>query len=558
MTFPIAAAVAISGAMLPLAATPLDASATDAQQQPTPTTVTGLAIAPPASDSTFRLNDTIRVTVTFDKQVEPSGVSRIAIDMEGTTRNAHYDSGAGTTSLVFVYAVQPGDADPTGFSIATDALKGFVFGFEDVVTNADSAAAESVMSELPWIPTLGDSAITNDPRYKVLGTRRQPPIACDIPEGESSSHGKDICALQLVVAAFRSKRLGDDSGIRSKTDTLNAKCEESDSSNVINDKHVQEALGRLDLGRQVYCKGKVRLMVIVSDVLPKAHQKHKNLSSYRNPENVDRLNAIGNDIDALLESEDLYNTFKSSAQVSLLSYADVSRSRDDNDNANESNREYKALWHTRPFAKRIVFYGAIGHGPLFSTESMTIKNDNACQCGDSSSVQYKVKNDRGIYYSAGVKYFPVRHRLAVLLSGGQMRRSMDDTTRINAEKWVSSRWNNWFDLGMNFQLFDVHDKSVIDYIDKRPAVNAEIGLRRDSKYRSQTRWFWRLSIDFREVFDYRKKTDEESKTLSAMLVVEGDSGRFFGHGGGSGWPSTRRLLFFAHADVDFARFLGAG
>lgn len=480
MTFPIAAAVAISGAMLPLAATPLDASATDAQQQPTPTTVTGFG--------------------------------------------------------------------PILFATVEDGQ----------VTDVPSAVADSARWAILQIPTLGDSAITNDPRYKVLGTRRQPPIACDIPEGESSSRGKDICALQLVVAAFRSKRAGDDSGIRSKTDTLNAKCEESDSSNVINHKYVQKALSHLNLGRQVYCREGIRLMVIVSDVLPKVHQKHKNLSSYRNPENVDRLNAIGNDIDALLESEDLYNTFKSSAQVSLLSYADVSGSRDDNDDANESNREYKALWHTRPFAKRIVFYGAIGHGPLFSTESMTMKNDNACQCGDSSSVQYKVKNDKGMYYSVGVKYFPVRHRLAVLLSGGQMRSSMDDTTRTNADTWVSSRWNNWIDLGMNFQLFDVHDKSVIDYIDKRPAVNAEIGLRRDSKYRSQTRWFWRLSVDFREVFDYRKKTDEESKTLSAMLVVEGDSGRFFGHEGGSGWPSTRRLLFFAHADVDFARFLGAG
>lgn len=563
MTLPIAAAVAISGAMLPLAAAPLDASATDGPQQPTPIKVTSLAIAPPASDSTFRLNDTIRVTVTFDKQVEPLGASRIAIDMEGTIRNAHYDSGAGTTSLVFVYVVQPGDADPTGISIATDALKGLIHIAtveKNHVTDVFSAAAESALSNSFWTPALGAFAITNDPRYKVLGTR-QPPIACDIPEGVSSSHRKDVCALQIVVAAIGKWRTDHHDRIRSNTDTLNAKCEESDSSNIINHKYVQKALSHLNLGRQVYCRERIRRMVVVSDILIKAHEKYNSLGD-PGSKNIDRLSAIGDDIDALLESEGLYKTFKSSAQISILSYADVPGSRDDNDDddATEAVREYKALWHTRPLAKHVVFYGAFGHGSLFKTRSATLKNDNACQCDDSSSVQYAVNDDKGMYYSIGVKYFPVRHRLAVLLSGGQTRSSMKDTMRVEDKPgmWTSNQWNNWFDFGVNLQLFDVNDTNVIDYIDKRPAVNAEIGLRWDSKYRSKYRYFWRFSVDFREVLGFRKENDKESGLLSAVLVVEGDSGRFFGHGGGSEWPSTRRLQFFIDTKADLFTHLPAG
>lgn len=62
---------------------------------------------------------TLTFTLTASEPVTVTGTPRIAIDVGGTTRYATYSSGSGTTSLTFAYAVQPGDFDANGVTIAS-------------------------------------------------------------------------------------------------------------------------------------------------------------------------------------------------------------------------------------------------------------------------------------------------------------------------------------------------------------------------------------------------------------------------------------------------------
>lgn len=62
---------------------------------------------------------TLTFTVTASEPVVVTGSPRIAIDVGGVSRYATYASGSGTASLTFAYAVQPGDFDANGITIAS-------------------------------------------------------------------------------------------------------------------------------------------------------------------------------------------------------------------------------------------------------------------------------------------------------------------------------------------------------------------------------------------------------------------------------------------------------
>lgn len=57
--------------------------------------------------------------IAASEPVVVSGTPRMAIDVGGVTRYATYSSGSGTASLTFTYAVQPGDFDANGITIAS-------------------------------------------------------------------------------------------------------------------------------------------------------------------------------------------------------------------------------------------------------------------------------------------------------------------------------------------------------------------------------------------------------------------------------------------------------
>ena len=62
---------------------------------------------------------TLTFTVNASEPVTVTGTPRIAIDVGGAARYASYAAGSGTSALTFSYAVQPGDFDANGITLAT-------------------------------------------------------------------------------------------------------------------------------------------------------------------------------------------------------------------------------------------------------------------------------------------------------------------------------------------------------------------------------------------------------------------------------------------------------
>ena len=76
-------------------------------------------------DNTYAIDDVIEATVTFSEEVTVNtvgGVPQLALTVGGSTSQAAYVSGSGTTDLVFSYTVLAGDLDSDGVSIGADAL----------------------------------------------------------------------------------------------------------------------------------------------------------------------------------------------------------------------------------------------------------------------------------------------------------------------------------------------------------------------------------------------------------------------------------------------------
>ena len=114
---------------------------------PPRTGVDAVAITSDAgADGTYGLGDRLEVTVTFSDDVHVTGVPVVTLSIGANTRQAAFASGSGTPELTFSYAVQEGDLDEDGISIAADALVG------GAIADADGNAAEREFAALPPQP----------------------------------------------------------------------------------------------------------------------------------------------------------------------------------------------------------------------------------------------------------------------------------------------------------------------------------------------------------------------------------------------------------------------
>ncbi len=88
--------------------------------------VTGVAVASDAGpDDTYALGDVIRVAVTFDAAVTVTGSPGISIDMDPAPwgeKRAAYESGSGTSSLVFAHTVVEPNFSTEGIAVVADSL----------------------------------------------------------------------------------------------------------------------------------------------------------------------------------------------------------------------------------------------------------------------------------------------------------------------------------------------------------------------------------------------------------------------------------------------------
>ena len=79
----------------------------------------------PASGDTYKLGETISVTLTFSETVTVTGSPRLKIDMDPAhwgEKPASYASGTGTTSITFSHTVVQPNYSTQGIAVLGDSL----------------------------------------------------------------------------------------------------------------------------------------------------------------------------------------------------------------------------------------------------------------------------------------------------------------------------------------------------------------------------------------------------------------------------------------------------
>lgn len=77
-----------------------------------------ISSASPVTAKTYILNDNMDFTLNFNEAVTITGSPRIVLTVGSTTRYATYQSGSGSTAILFRYTVPTGDLDANGVAVA--------------------------------------------------------------------------------------------------------------------------------------------------------------------------------------------------------------------------------------------------------------------------------------------------------------------------------------------------------------------------------------------------------------------------------------------------------
>ena len=112
----------------------------------------------PGSDDTYAIDDPIGVTVTFSGKVGVTGMPQLELDIDGFPKQAGYESGTGTATLVFSYEVAEGDEAPGGISIEANKLA----RNGGTITKFGDSTVDAILTHSP---------VTIDPAHKVDGVR---------------------------------------------------------------------------------------------------------------------------------------------------------------------------------------------------------------------------------------------------------------------------------------------------------------------------------------------------------------------------------------------------
>ncbi len=82
----------------------------------TPAIITNLIVP---SDNIYTPLEVLTFQAVFDKNVFVTGTPRLALTIGSTTKYAHYQSGTGTTTLLFSYTVEASDIDMNGIALTS-------------------------------------------------------------------------------------------------------------------------------------------------------------------------------------------------------------------------------------------------------------------------------------------------------------------------------------------------------------------------------------------------------------------------------------------------------
>jgi hypothetical protein len=103
-------------------------------------------------NNSLNAGDVVTVTVTMDEAVTVSGIPQLALNIGGTTVQASYASGSGSTALTFTYTVLAGQTDINGISIDANSLS---LNSGTIIDTAGNSA------------DLTHTAVTDNASYKV-------------------------------------------------------------------------------------------------------------------------------------------------------------------------------------------------------------------------------------------------------------------------------------------------------------------------------------------------------------------------------------------------------
>ena len=128
--------------------------------------VTGVAVSSrPASGDTYALGETIRIQVTFSEAVAVTGSPRLKIDMDPAdwgTKWTTYESGSGTTELVFAHAVVEQNSSTQGIAVLENTLE------------LNSGAIKSATTQAS--ADLSHAGLGHDPHHKVNWRSNRAPV----------------------------------------------------------------------------------------------------------------------------------------------------------------------------------------------------------------------------------------------------------------------------------------------------------------------------------------------------------------------------------------------
>ncbi len=220
---------------------------TDSAPDPVTITVNPASAAPVvstveiSSTGPYAAGDDIEVTVTFSEMVNVTDTPQIALMVDATTRQATYDSGTGTTALVFLYTVVDGENDADGVSIPANSLAQVAGstiqdtdGTDDATLTHPAVDADPAQTVDTTAPTVSEVELSSDGPYaldedievtvtfsEAVTVSGAPEITLTVGANERQatfSSGSDTVALVFTYTVAATET--DDNGVSIPEDTL--------------------------------------------------------------------------------------------------------------------------------------------------------------------------------------------------------------------------------------------------------------------------------------------------------------------------------------------------
>jgi len=117
------------------------------------------------TNGNYKLGQQINVVAIFNEAVTITGNPRLKLNIGGTTRYANYQSGSGSTNIIFRYIVAAGDLDTNGIVITSplDLASGDIVNSSSVTTATSFTNPSTPSVRVDGIiPTVSSISVTND------------------------------------------------------------------------------------------------------------------------------------------------------------------------------------------------------------------------------------------------------------------------------------------------------------------------------------------------------------------------------------------------------------